>query len=107
VNSDPLGLTLIYESDEPLVDIIFVHGLGGSSLRTWSYNRDVSHFWLPWLANEVGLSNTRTFTFGYNARFAQQSNTLSILDFAKDLLFQAKIYHDVAKEESKLIGEVC
>jgi hypothetical protein len=100
-------LTLIHESDSPLADLIFVHGLGGSSRKTWSYNRDVENFWLPWLGSEVGLSNTRIFTFGYNAHFAQQSTTLSILDFAKDLLFQTRMYHHTEKEDSKLIGEVC
>ncbi|KAK2788180.1 hypothetical protein FQN53_004065 [Emmonsiellopsis sp. PD_33] len=103
--SDPLGLTLISESESPFADLIFVHGLGGSSLKTWSHNRDVERFWLPWLGSETGLSNTRIFTFGYSAHLAQQSPTLSILDFAKDLLFQIKMYHDTKSEDSKLIGE--
>jgi hypothetical protein len=100
-------LTLIYASERPCADVIFVHGLSGSSLKTWSYNRDVEKFWLPWLGSEVGLSDIRVFTFGYSAGFAQQSPALSILDFAKDLLFQTKMYYDTKKEDSKLIGEVC
>lgn len=28
----PLGLTLLYSPPEPLVDFIFVHGLGGGSV---------------------------------------------------------------------------
>ncbi|PGH00305.1 hypothetical protein AJ79_08236 [Helicocarpus griseus UAMH5409] len=102
---DPLGLFLVNDCDNPLADIIFVHGLGGSSLRTWSYNRDVRNFWLPWLKSEVGSSSTRVFTFGYNARFVEQASRLSILDFAKDLLFQLKMYHDKDEEDSKMIGE--
>ncbi|OAL74762.1 hypothetical protein A7D00_0356 [Trichophyton violaceum] len=102
---DPLGLTLVHECDNPVADLIFVHGLGGSSLRTWSYDRDVDNFWPLWLGGEAGLAETRVFTFGYNAHFAHQDTTLSILDFAKDLLFRAKMHQDRANENSRLIGE--
>ncbi|PGH02303.1 hypothetical protein GX51_04744 [Blastomyces parvus] len=102
---DPLGLTLVYESDKPLADLIFVHGLGGSSLRTWSYNHDVENFWLPWLRTEPGMCDARVFTFGYNAHFAREATTLSILDFAKDLLFQAKTYHTKDTDDNKPIGQ--
>ncbi|KAF3482204.1 uncharacterized protein GIQ15_04963 [Arthroderma uncinatum] len=105
LSPDPLGLTLIHESDNPLVDIIFVHGLGGSSLRTWSYDRDVRNLWLPWLGAETGLSNIRAFTFGYNAHFAEKAGVLSTLDFAKDLLFQIKMYHDEHREQNRPIGD--
>lgn len=101
---DPLGLTLIQDADAPIVDLIFVHGLGGSSKKTWSYNRDVANFWPPWLGYEVGFKGTRIFTFGYNSKFAAASTTLSILDFAKDLLFQTKNYQHPFKEEGRVIG---
>ncbi|KAJ5958775.1 NACHT and WD domain protein [Penicillium vulpinum] len=105
-SADPLGLKLIYESERPYADLIFVHGLGGSSLKTWSHNRNIEKFWPPWLGSEVGLSNTRIFTFGYNASLTQKSPILSILDFAKDLLFQIKMYHDPRSEDNKLLGEI-
>ncbi|EZF28217.1 hypothetical protein H101_08101, partial [Trichophyton interdigitale H6] len=102
---DPLGLTLIHRPADAQADIIFVHGLGGSSLRTWSYERDVKNLWLPWLGGEEGLSNARIFTFGYDANYAQSAAPLSILDFAKTLLFNMKGYHDEGREDSKAIGD--
>ncbi|DAA73946.1 TPA_exp: NACHT and WD domain protein [Trichophyton benhamiae CBS 112371] len=103
---DPLGLTLIHRPADAHVDIIFVHGLGGSSLRTWSYERDVKNLWLPWLGDEEGLSNARIFTFGYDANYAQSAAPLSILDFAKTLLFNMKGYHDEGREDGKAIGDL-
>lgn len=103
---DPLGLTLIHRPADAHVDIIFVHGLGGSSLRTWSYERDVKNLWLPWLGDEEGLSNARIFTFGYDANYAQSAAPLSILDFAKTLLFNMKGYRDEDREDGKAIGDV-
>ncbi|PYH31863.1 uncharacterized protein BO87DRAFT_115249 [Aspergillus neoniger CBS 115656] len=32
----PLGLQLLRTVSEPLVDFIFIHGLGGGSRKTWS-----------------------------------------------------------------------
>lgn len=67
--ADPLGLNLIYSTPEPDADIIFVHGLGGGSYKTWSWEHNPENFWPIWLSTEPELSNTRIFTFGYNADF--------------------------------------
>ncbi|KAH8202615.1 hypothetical protein TruAng_003216 [Truncatella angustata] len=88
---DPLGLTLFYAPDGiPSADIIFIHGLGGSSRLTWSKNHDLNLLWPSlWLPSDDDLQNCRIFTFGYNAdyRSSSQSPTLGISDFAKNLLF--------------------
>lgn len=44
---DPLGLTVLFKPDRisPSVDIIFVHGLRGRSMRTWSLDDDLKLFW--------------------------------------------------------------
>jgi hypothetical protein len=104
---DASGLSLVHDCDNPIADFIFVHGLGGSSKKTWSYDRDVRNFWPPWLGSEVGLSNTRIFAFGYNAHFKGESTSLSILDFAKDLLFQTRTYQHEQKDNDVPIGAVC
>lgn len=101
---DEEGLSLVLDCNDPVADLIFVHGLGGSSRKTWSFERDVKNFWPPWLGSEVGFSNTRIFTFGYNGRFAGESTKLSILDFAKELLFQARHYAHAYKEDDVPIG---
>jgi WD40 repeat protein/pimeloyl-ACP methyl ester carboxylesterase len=91
---DPLGLTVLYEPEgSPSADLVFIHGLGGSSRQTWSKNRDPALFWpLEWLPHEAVLSSARVSTFGYNAYFAQtgKGNILNISDFAKELLFSLR-----------------
>ncbi|KAL8791063.1 MAG: hypothetical protein Q9213_000270 [Squamulea squamosa] len=104
--SDPLGLTLVYGFPNPLLDIIFVHGLGGSARGTWSWERDPLNFWPPWLVDDPELSRARIFTFGYNANFAGQSTSLNILDFAKDLLFRMKTHSGPHHQGDLAIGEI-
>ncbi|KAL3420621.1 nacht and wd domain protein [Phlyctema vagabunda] len=92
-SSDHLGLNVIFEPEDPLVDIIFVHGLGGTSRATWSYNRDLDFFWPgKWLPLEPDIQNARILSFGYNAHFAAPGPApiAGISDFAKDLLFEMK-----------------
>lgn len=94
--ADPLGLTILHEPESaPSADIIFVHGLGGTSRHTWSKNRDLDLFWpREWLPYEPDISSARIMTFGYNSHFSSTShgkeNILNISDFAKDLLFSMK-----------------
>jgi hypothetical protein len=102
--SDPLGLNVIYEpEDPPTIDIIFVHGLGGTSQQTWSKNKDPALFWpKEWLPFERNISTARVLSFGYNAHFAATgSNIFNISDFAKELLFGMKFGMD---KQSKLLG---
>ena len=94
-HADPLGLNVVYEPRDstPLVDVILVHGLGGTSQKTWSRNRDTSLFWPgQWLPLEPGFNRVRILSFGYNAHFASsgRENILNTADFAKDLLFGMK-----------------
>jgi hypothetical protein len=49
---DFLGLELICDHTELDGDIIFVHGLGGTFMRTWNWKREISHFWRVWLNGE-------------------------------------------------------
>ncbi|KAI1408636.1 hypothetical protein F5Y13DRAFT_194107 [Hypoxylon sp. FL1857] len=92
--NDPLGLSLVHGTPECEADIILVHGLGGSSWRTWSWERHPDVFWPEWLRHEDGLSHFRVFTYGYNANFMDPENPLSILDFSKALLIRMKTYGD-------------
>lgn len=87
---DPLGFNPVSSPRNPIVDIIFIHGLGGSSYRSWSWDHDPRNFWPQWLSFEPELSNARIYTFGYTAGVGGPSNMMNILDFAKDLLFKMK-----------------
>lgn len=105
-SSDPLGLTLIYNPPTTTVDFIFVHGLGGTSKKTWSWNRDLQYFWPAWLPAEKELSTTRIFSFGYNADFRGPENASNIIDFAKDLLFSILTYSGNDSAQAGPIGSV-
>jgi len=97
---DPVGLKILHRPDggnDRKVDIVFVHGLGGSSRMTWSKNRDLEYFWpLKFLPLEPEIKEARILTFGYNANFKPGSgkNKMSVLDFAKDLLYDLKYAKD-------------
>ena len=89
--NDPLGLHVLYAPADRAVDIIFIHGLGGTSLRTWCRDRDLDNLWPRlWLHQEI--PDARILTFGYNAHFSsrKEQTFLTISDFAADLLFRMK-----------------
>lgn len=77
---------------------------------TWSKNRNLDFFWpLKFLPLEPEINQARILTFGYNANFRRGSgpNKMSILDFAKDLLYDMKYAKDesVAELEDLRMGE--
>lgn len=76
---------------ENAVQIIFVHGLGGSMRGTWTDSE--ANFWPAWLGNERGLENVRIATFGYNSVFnvIAPNTNLSISTFAIQLLESIKL----------------
>ncbi|POS78997.1 NACHT and WD domain-containing protein [Diaporthe helianthi] len=104
-DSGAFGLNVVYTPDHGhKADIVFVHGLGGTSRWTWSKNRDPDLFWpLTFLALEPDLCLARILTFGYNATLRKGSHAgHSVLDFAKDLLFDLKYATDERKEDLQM-----
>ncbi|CAJ2506600.1 Uu.00g077860.m01.CDS01 [Anthostomella pinea] len=105
---NPIGLTVLHEPSNPserAVDILFVHGLGGTSLQTWCHGRDLDNLWPErWLPFEAGFETARIITYGYNAHFSSTKDqaSLAIGDFANDLLFRMK-YEELGKHR---LGEV-
>jgi hypothetical protein len=97
-SKDPLGLKVVHRpAGQRRVDVVFVHGLGGSSRMSWSHDHNPDLFWpLKFLPLDPEIAEARILSFGYNANFRPGSgkNTMSILDFAKDLLFDLKHSQD-------------
>lgn len=108
-SSDPHGLTPLHSpAGAPVADIIFIHGLGGSSRLTWCMGKNLDNFWPKrWLPHDVDLQHARIFTFGYDADFksSAQSPSLGISDFAKNLLYDMTYYRDEERGGPRL-GEV-
>ncbi|OBT39306.1 hypothetical protein VE00_10073 [Pseudogymnoascus sp. WSF 3629] len=84
----PLGLNTLYvpSSIPANVDLIFVHGLGGGSRKTWTKPNDPSTYWpKEWLPNDEDMEDVRIHSFGYDSNWGKKSN-LGIHDFANALL---------------------
>lgn len=107
-----MGLRVIYRPEgDHTADIIFVHGLGGGSYRTWSKNHDPELFWPErFLPAEPGISEARISTFGYNSNFGAGSKKrkLSTTDFARSLLAALKFSQDeyMGRDEELRMGHV-
>nr|KMM66557.1 hypothetical protein CPAG_02895 [Coccidioides posadasii RMSCC 3488] len=85
---DPLGLNLLYEPPDSRVDLIFVHGLGGGSHKTWNISDDQDSFWpKEWLPREAGFEHARIYSFGYRSHWAsKRKRAATIPDFGRALL---------------------
>jgi hypothetical protein len=96
-----LGLRILYEPPDSQnaskVNIIFIHGLGGTAIGTWTH--PVSNgFWPMWLPEAELLKNARIATFGYESGFANifaRQTVLGISEFADQLLEELEsLYHE-------------
>ena len=70
------------------VNIIFVHGLGGSARETWTHP-NTKQFWPAWLLRLETMTNVEVYTFGYEANWKNilgPRNCLGIQGFARQLL---------------------
>jgi hypothetical protein len=84
----PLGLNTLFVPADGFAnaDLIFVHGLGGGSQKTWTKSGDPSLFWpKEWLPVDEALQDVRIHSFGYDSDWGKRS-ILSIHDFANGLL---------------------
>ncbi|RFU31703.1 hypothetical protein B7463_g4630, partial [Scytalidium lignicola] len=103
------GLTVLYSPTtlRPSADIVFIHGLRGNSMKTWTYGPQLENFWpRDWLPNEPGLESTRIWTFGYDSDWLslKSPTVTSIFDFADMLLFYLK--YAIRESQENSIGEV-
>ncbi|TLD13706.1 uncharacterized protein PgNI_05039 [Pyricularia grisea] len=82
-----LGLTCVYDPPEALVDLIFVHGLHGGSLKTWRAKPEPGYFWPgEWLPQDPEFKYVRIHTFGYPANWTDfQESQLSVSNFGESL----------------------
>jgi len=84
----PLGFSLLYSPLDPVVDFIFVHGLGGGSRKTWSKSTSGSSYWpQEWLPRDPAFKDVRIHTFGYDSDWVKgKESCLNIHHFGKSLL---------------------
>ncbi|KAI2737765.1 hypothetical protein DTO013E5_5807 [Penicillium roqueforti] len=84
----PLGLNLLYSPTVPEIDVIFVHGLGGSSRKTWSKSSLQSHFWpKEWLSKDPAFQNARIHSYGYDSYYLKgREDCLNVHHIGKTFL---------------------
>ncbi|OTA85839.1 hypothetical protein M434DRAFT_400064 [Hypoxylon sp. CO27-5] len=101
----PLGLNLLYAPSEPRIDVIFVHGLGGGSRKTWSKTKSLDHFWpQEWLPKDPAFKDVRIHSFGYNSDYVKGSdNCLNIRHFGKSLLGEMSTSPHLANSDTAII----
>ncbi|KAJ2902781.1 NACHT and WD domain-containing protein [Zalerion maritima] len=101
----PLGLTTLFSPVCPVVDIVFIHGLGGGSRKTWSKSTNPAHFWpMSWLPEDQDFQHARIHTFGYKADWGERRQSfLSILDFAQALLGELRNNPEIRREHTRII----
>lgn len=96
-----LGLTPINRPgnmDSPStgnVNIIFVHGLGGSAKGTWTHPQ-TKWFWPEGLLLRKGFESARAWTFGYSsdpAKLVGPANCLDLEDVTGQLLDKLYLHH--------------
>ena len=81
-------MNLLYSPPHPLIDFVFVHGLGGGSRKTWNKSGSSQCYWpQDWLPNDPDFKNVRIHSFGYDSDWAKaKGNCLDIHHFARSLL---------------------
>jgi hypothetical protein len=97
----PIGLRVLHQPNTEstnvnAVNIIFVHGLGGSARETWTHYPSKT-FWPTLLYEDDRFANARISTFGYDANFKNifaTTNALGITDFAGQLLDALDLHYD-------------
>ena len=63
------GIEVQYDGgSNPAVDIVFVHGLGGDAIKTWTHQNS-KKFW-PGDLLPIEMPDARTMTFSYDAKTA-------------------------------------
>ncbi|KAG9233799.1 NACHT and WD domain protein, partial [Amylocarpus encephaloides] len=84
----PLGLNLLHLAAEPLIDIIFVHGLRGGSIKTFRKDEDSRLFWPQyWLPADSDFASASIHSFGYNSDWSDKKDSiLNVHDFGRALL---------------------
>ncbi|RFU79588.1 nacht and wd domain-containing [Trichoderma arundinaceum] len=107
--TDPLGLRTLYDPTprSAAADIIFIHGLGGNSRKTWSNSSYPRSFWpQDWLPVERGFEDVRVHTFGYRADWGkkwQQQSILNIHDFAESLIGGLRNNPNIRRDDTRII----
>ncbi|KAK6812959.1 hypothetical protein RU639_010810 [Aspergillus parasiticus] len=100
-----LGLNLLHAPLQTLIELVFVHGLGGGSRKTWSKSNSISHYWPQvWLPKDPAFQHVRVHSFGYNSDWTKgKDNCLNIHHFAKSLLGELSTSPSLSNTDTPIV----
>ncbi|KAK0765966.1 hypothetical protein N5P37_001907 [Trichoderma harzianum] len=104
-----LGLSTLYEPPDGVViaEMIFIHGLGGGSIKTWcdSSGPAAPSCWpRDWLPADAEFKHVRIHTFGYEADWRERTpSILSVHDFAQSLLGEIKNHQLIKRSDAGIV----
>ncbi|EXJ85692.1 hypothetical protein A1O1_06060 [Capronia coronata CBS 617.96] len=104
------GLTEVYAASDPLVDIVFVHGLNGHPRDTWSTAKPDVLWPADLLPAALEEQRPRILTYGYNATVAAFTDGASkdkIHDHAEHLASRLVANRALSKAQERPIIFVC
>ncbi|OIW34505.1 hypothetical protein CONLIGDRAFT_7590 [Coniochaeta ligniaria NRRL 30616] len=101
-----LGLTLLHSPPNPQVDLIFIHGLGGGSRKTWSKTSLLSHYWpQQWLPKDPAFKDVQIFTYGYDSDYLSgKGDCLNIHHIGKSFLGEVSTSPYIAQSQTNIIA---
>lgn len=82
-----LGDPISWRDEQPLADVVFVHGLGHDGFRTWQPTVISGRFWPTWIAGPY--TQVQVWTVSYPAlstRWSRDESQEGMLRVARDLL---------------------
>lgn len=83
------GLSELYCSEDPKVDIVFVHGLNGDPHDTWTSKSAKRTFWPQDLLPPIlDSKHVRILTYGYDAdvhKFSDSASRDNVIHHAENL----------------------
>jgi len=100
-----LGLNLLHLPSESRVDLVFIHGLGGGSRKTWSKTSLARDFWpAEWLPKDPAFSCVRIHSYGYDSDWTKaNANCLNIHHFGRSLLMELATSPHIESSASSIV----
>lgn len=101
----PLGLNLLHCPIQTDIELIFVHGLGGGSKKTWSKTSSTHHYWpQQWIPEDPAFQAVRVHSYGYDTDWRKgKDNCLNIHHIGKQFLGEMSTSPNLANSETPIV----
>ncbi|KAI9855038.1 MAG: hypothetical protein M1813_000582 [Trichoglossum hirsutum] len=103
-DNSALGLKVLVEGENPIVDIVAVHGLNGHREATWTAQNGIN-----WLQHKgmlpARIPNARIFSWGYdaNTHSTSQLTAMYLYDHAQNLVSELSLERRLTKTQRRPI----